>query len=203
MRFAIWAFVVAASFIACTTETISGRSVPGGPAPTGTTPGTTADGAVAPPTGDGGTTVAEAAPPAKPSATTLTISGTQPNTGDGQLQVESIDAENAGGDQSDRIRVTIIGNTGGKRHKILIYFFADNGQMSSVTHQWADSLNDVFQADGVSYCDALGHDQPVCERIYHDFQQRFILLTNTTLKGNFPNPGTASTINGAVLLPQY
>jgi hypothetical protein len=201
MRFASSASVAVLLF-ACGTEPDPLVGSPNNQPP-GTTPGTTADGGTVP-TGDGGTTPVEAGPPPKPSATNITITGTQPSTGDGKLQVESVDAENAGGAQSDRIRVTIIGNTGQKRHKILIYFFADNGQLSSVTHQWADSLNDVFQADGIAYCDALGHDQPVCVGMYHDFQQRFITLTNTILKGKFPgNEPTASTINGAVLLPQY
>jgi hypothetical protein len=202
---ALLAGLLASAFAACSSE----ESTIAGPTSPTHNPNTPSDSGTAGSDARGGVVDSGTPPPQKPGSSSLTVSNDAPPSGDGTMTVDSVVAENAGGDQSDRTRVTVLGSTGdGKKHKLLIYFFVDNGQMSSVTHWWGDNVTDAFQTDGIAYCDALpGGEPPQCQGLYHDPTQRFITFTGTLLHGKFQGGSTsdptASTIDGALLYPAY
>ncbi len=217
MRVAISALVCAVSVWGCSSEVTAPKS-------SGTGGTTATDGGAGTGTGattgtgnrgDGGTTTTTppgTPAPQKPATSSVNASATEPAKGNGSWTIDSIDAQNAGGTQTDRIKVTVIGTTqSGSKSKLLVYFFADNGQMSSVTHWWGcGNTGDPFSCDGIAYCDALPdattRGEPPCNGLYHNFQERFILFTGSKLKGDFQagaRAPTASQLDGALLLPVY
>lgn len=217
MRVAISALVCAVSVWGCSSEVTAPKS-------SGTGGTTATDGGAGTGTGattgtgnrgDGGTTTTTPRNPGAAEARNEQRQRERDGAGQGQRLLDHRlhrRAKRPGGTQTDRIKVTVIGTTqSGSKSKLLVYFFADNGQMSSVTHWWGcGNTGDPFSCDGIAYCDALPdattRGEPPCNGLYHNFQERFILFTASKLKEEFQAGSklpTASQIDGALLLPVY
>lgn len=122
----------------------------------------------------------------------LRATSASPASGQGNLRITCVKAENAGGTRTELTRVTASGTILGVPMEFLVYFVTDTGAIDTVTYSWQPSSELPGAFDHYAYCNG-----PACAGASMHLGQLKIDLVNVPLANDF---GDSATILGSITL---